>query len=79
MELFCLDLIILMVVNSNVWPFSSPRNWLVDFSDTYLMTSAENSVSEPPNLKISCRKIPSVYPRPSYKDRGIGTRDNAPS
>ena len=24
----------------------------VDFSETYLMTSAENSISEPPNLKI---------------------------
>ena len=24
----------------------------VDFLETYLMTSAENSISEPPNLKI---------------------------
>ena len=24
----------------------------IDFSETYLMTSAENNVSEPPNLKI---------------------------
>lgn len=27
----------------------------VDFSETYLMTSTENSVSEPPNLKIFAR------------------------
>ena len=54
----------------------------VDFSETYLMTSAENSVSEPPNLKIfwgtippdpPTRLVPSVivimpyrYKKPSY-------------
>ena len=42
----------------------------VDFSKTYLKTSAENSVSEPPNLKI-------FSPRPLYKVRAFGTRDNA--
>ena len=41
----------------------------VDFSKTYLKTSAENSVSEPPNLKI-------FSPRPLYKVRAFGTRDN---
>ena len=29
----------------------------VDFSETSLMTSAENSVSEPRNLKFSCGRI----------------------
>ena len=30
----------------------------VDFSDTSLMTSAENSISEPPNLRIFWGRIP---------------------
>ena len=30
----------------------------VDFSETYLMISAENSISEPPNLKIFYWRIP---------------------
>ena len=30
----------------------------VDFSETYLITSAKNSVSEPPNLKIFWRRTP---------------------
>ena len=30
----------------------------VYFSETYLMTSAENSISEPPNLKIFSGRIP---------------------
>ena len=34
----------------------------VDFSETYLMTSAENNVSEPPNLKISWGRIPADPP-----------------
>ena len=42
----------------------------VDFSKTYPKTSAENSVSEPPNLKIFSH-------RPLYKVRAFGTRDNA--
>ena len=29
-----------------------------DFAETYLMTSAENSVSEPPNLKIFLGSVP---------------------
>ena len=29
----------------------------VDFSETYLMTNAENSVSKPPNLKIIWGRI----------------------
>ena len=41
----------------------------VDFSKTYLKTSAENSVSEPPNLKI-------FPPRSLYKVRAFITRDN---
>ena len=41
----------------------------VDFSKTYLKTSAENSVSEPPNLKI-------FSPRSLYKVRAFSTRDN---
>ena len=40
------------------------------------MTSAENSVLEPPNLKIFSWRIPS---RPRYKARAFGPRDNAPS
>ena len=41
----------------------------VDFSETfslYLMTSAENSVSEPPNLKIVWRRIYPPHP-PRYQ------------
>ena len=38
------------------------------------MTSAKNSVSEPPNLKIFWGRIP---PDP-YKVHAFGTRDNAP-
>ena len=34
-----------------------------DFSETYVMTSAENSVSEPPNLKNFWEETP----RPPYK------------
>ena len=43
MELFSLDSVILIKVTFSLFE--------VDFSETYLMTSAENSVSEPPNLK----------------------------
>ena len=38
------------------------------------MTSAKNSVSEPPNLKIFWGRIP---PDPLYKALAFGTRDNA--
>ena len=41
----------------------------VDFLKTYLKTSAENSVSEPPNVKISS-------PGSLYEVRAFGTRDN---
>ena len=42
-----------------------------DFSETCVMTSAENSVSEPPNLKISgvrppLQGSPRPYKKPSY-------------
>ena len=39
------------------------------------MTSAENSVSEPPNLNIFWGRIPD----PPYKVRAFGTPDNAPT
>ena len=39
------------------------------------MTSAENNVSEPPNLKMSGGED---IPRPRYKARGFCTRENAP-
>ena len=48
----------------------------VDFSETYLMTSAKNSISEPPNLKIFWGRIRT--PRPPYKALAFGTLDNAP-
>ena len=44
----------------------------VNFSGTYLITSAENNVSEPPNLKIFRRD--SARP---HKARAFGTCDNA--
>ena len=47
----------------------------VDFSETYLMTSAKNSVSEPPNLKIFWGRTPRD---PPYKARAFSARDNAP-
>ena len=40
------------------------------------MTSAENSISEPPNLKIFWGRI--LTPRPPYKALALGTLDNAP-
>ena len=45
----------------------------VTFSETYLMTSVENNVSEPPNLKISQGDTA----RPPYRARAFGTCDNA--
>ena len=39
------------------------------------MTSAENSNSEPPNLKILWGRI--LTPRPPYKALAFGTLDNA--
>ena len=46
-----------------------PRN----FSETYLMTSAENSVSEPPDLTIFW----GGYPQTPYKARDLSTFNNA--
>ena len=43
------------------------------------MTSAENSISEPPNLKIFCWMIPpEPPPPPPYKACAFGIRKNAP-
>ena len=47
----------------------------VDFSETYLMTSAKNSVLERPNLKIFWGRTPRD---PPYKACAFSTRDNAP-
>ena len=47
----------------------------VYFSETYLTTSAENSISEPAVLKILQGED---TPRPPYKARAFGSRDNAP-
>ena len=58
MDLFSLNSAILIIVTCNGLPYSR---------STYLMTSAENSISEPPNLKVFF-----------YKARTFGTRDNAP-
>ena len=48
--------------------------FVVDFSGTYLMTNAENSVLELP------KPIPpyKASPIPPYKSRAFGTRDNVP-
>ena len=48
MDLFSLDSI-LVIVTCNCLPFSYSR-WF--FSETYLVTSAENNVLDPPNLKF---------------------------
>ena len=45
----------------------------VDFSETYFLTSAKKSVSEPPNLKIFGGEDTT---RPPYKVRAFGTHDN---
>ena len=47
----------------------------VYFSETFLMTSAENSISEPPNLKLF---VGEDTPRPPYKARAFGSGENAP-
>ena len=39
------------------------------------MTSSENSVSEPPNLKMFWGRIPA---HPPYMARAFGTRESAP-
>ena len=48
MDLFSLDSIF-VIVTCNCLPFSY---WRCFFSETYLVTSAENNVLDPPNLKI---------------------------
>ena len=75
MDLLSLDSVILIMVTCNnlliaIFIFK------VDFSETYLMTSAENNISEPPNLKI-------IFwwedtPRPTYKACPFGTLNNVP-
>ena len=54
-DLFSLDSVIL--INSELQLFAI-FIFGVDFSETYLMTSAESSVSEPPNLKNFLGRIP---------------------
>ena len=46
----------------------------VDFWETYVMTSAENNVSEPPNLTI----FGGGYRQTPLKGRAFGTCDNSP-
>ena len=50
----------------------------VDFSETCLMTSAEDSVSGPPNLNIFWGRWGRIPPDPFTKARAFGTRDNVP-
>ena len=48
MDLFSLGSVIMIIVTCSCLSFI----FEVDFSETYLVTSAKNSVSEPPNLKF---------------------------
>ena len=66
MDLFSLDSVILIIVTCNCLPFSYSR----PIFRTHFMTSAENSVSEPPNLKILC----GGYPQAPLQ----GSGDNGP-
>ena len=59
MDLFSLDSVMLIIVQLIAIFIVE-----VDFSETYLMTSAENSISEPPNLKFF---LGEDTPRPPYK------------
>ena len=63
-DLFSLDSVILIVVTCNCLLFS----YLRSIFRRHLMTSAENSVSEPPNLKIFWEKDPTPPP-PPYEAR----------
>ena len=54
MDLFYLDSVILITVTCNCLPFSYSR----PIFRTHFMTSAENSASEPPNLKPFQGRIP---------------------
>ena len=60
MELLSLDSDIFIIVTCNCLPFSGSRSI---FRETYLMTSAVNSVSEPLNLKIFWGRIPVDPPK----------------
>ena len=70
MDLLSLDWVILIVVTCNYYCLHFHFIFEVDFLETYLMTSVDDSVSEPPNLKIFWGKIPPHPPRrykkPSY-------------
>ena len=74
MDLFSLDSI-LVIVTCNCLPFSYSR-WF--FSETYLVTSAENNVLDPPNLKFFFFWGGGGTARRPYKARAFGTCDNAP-
>ena len=54
MDLFSLGSVIMIIVTCSCLSFI----FEVDFSETYLVTSAKNSVSEPPNWKIFWGRIP---------------------
>ena len=56
MGLFCLDSVILVIVTCNL--LFATFIFKVDILETYLMTSAENGVSKPPNLNIFWVRIP---------------------
>ena len=58
MDLFSLDSVILIVVTCNYYCLPFSFHIEVDFLETYLMTSVDDSVSERPNLKIFWGKIP---------------------
>ena len=70
MDLFSLDSVILIIVTCSCAIFI----FEADFSETYVMTSAENSVSEPPDLKnfwggnpqTPLQGSPPPYKKPSY-------------
>ena len=49
-----------LVSTENTCLFTLARGHLleVDFSETYLITSAENNISEPPNLKMFWERMP---------------------
>ena len=62
MDLFSLDSVIFYFDYSDLQLFAI-FIFEVDFSETYLMTSAENSVLEPPNLKILGGGYPQTPPK----------------
>ena len=70
MDLFSVDSVILII--AIVCHFHIRGRFFGDISHD---TSAENSISKTPNLKIFWGRIP---PDPPYKARAFDTRDNAP-